>query len=466
MTISGPQLLKQLTQKGLGRNGLFAVIQSLISIFAVFFSFRILIDNHGIEALGLWSVSVGLVSFVRLADVSGGAALARFVAIAAPEMQKIYIDTVLIFNLIFYAILCALIWVPFTYLISLVVDPEYLELSKKLIPYVVGSLFLIVISNSQLNALDGLHRADLRAIVASIGFLVFLVLAFIWVPEQGVIGLAKAQITQSIFLFFTARLVCIQKISGLILIPIYWNMIIFKEMLAYGLKLQLNSVATLIFDPLTKLVITHYSGLETLGIYELAYKTITYIRSFIMAALTPAIPEFAKIHKDDPEQSFQMLQKIQGYLNQLNLGFVFISLIAGPIISFLILSKISALFLIFTYALTFAFYINIFGIPIYLYAQAVGVLRWNIIGQFSIAILSVVMCVIFSYILPTENSPLGVFVGMSIGSIIMTFNTIKMFGLSFTKLTPKRILLLFTTAILFAQIVVYFLLINYKGVGA
>jgi len=76
----------------------------------------------------LWSVSVGLVSFVRLADVSGGAALARFVAIAAPEMQKKYIDTVLIFNLIFYAILCALIWVPFTYLISLVVDPEYLEL--------------------------------------------------------------------------------------------------------------------------------------------------------------------------------------------------------------------------------------------------------------------------------------------------------------------------------------------------
>lgn len=465
MAVYGPQLLKQLTQKGLGRNGLFAVIQSLINIFAVFLSFRILIDNQGIEALGLWSLSVGLVSFVRLADVSG-AALARFVAIAAPEMQKKYIDTVLIFSFIFYAILCALIWVPYTYLISLVVDPEYLELSKKLIPYVVGSLFLIVISNSQLNALDGLHRADLRAIVASIGFLVFLVLAFIWVPEQGVIGLAKAQITQSIFLFFTARLVCIRKVAKLKFIPIYWNMEAFKEMLSYGLKLQLNSATNLFFDSGIKLVITNYSGLETLGIYELAFKTVVNTKYLIVAALTPLIPEFAKAHKDEPEQSLQKLQKIQDYLNQLNLGFLFISFLAAPIVSFLILSKISASLLILANALTIAYYINIFGLPVYLYAQAVGLLRWNIIGQVIITIISIVMCIVFSYILPTENSPLGVFVGLSIGSIIMTFNNIKMFGLSFTKLAPKKVILLFTTAILFVQIVVYFLLINYNGAGA
>lgn len=428
----------------LSRNSLFSVGQSLLGIVAIFLSFRLLVKHHGIEALGLWSISVGLVSFARLADFSGGSALARFVAIAEDGLKAKYIDTILIFNLLFYSILCAAIWFPISLLLGVIVDPEVTPISQRFILYAILSLLLMVVSSSQLNALDGLHRADIRATIYSLGLLLFLLLAVLWVPSQSVIGLAKAQIIQFFFQLILARYLLRNKVDGISIIPKQWSTSAFKETFTYGIKLQLNSISVLIFEPSTKIIITYFSGLEVLGVYELAYKLTTYLRSVILAALTPVIPVFSKAHKDSPKNSIEKLVQIQNHLNKFTVGFVLLSLLAAPVVSWIVLSEISTFFLTMVYALIVAYSINIFGTPIYLYAQAVGVLRWNIIGHFIITVSSVLFCLIFSQAFPAKNTALGVAFGLALGSLVLLIKNAQMFGLSAWTLRPNNKLTLGT----------------------
>lgn len=84
----------------LGRNALFALSQSLVVVFCIFFVYRLLVAHVGIERLGVWSLLIAGSSLVRIGDISGAGALARFVAMGSRIGEAVpacdYVHTVML----------------------------------------------------------------------------------------------------------------------------------------------------------------------------------------------------------------------------------------------------------------------------------------------------------------------------------------------------------------------------------
>ncbi len=68
-----------------------------------------------------------------------------------------------------------------------------------------------------------------------------------------------------------------------------------KEMLGFGVKLQLGSVANLVFEPVVKASIAATAGTHVLGIFEIAYRMAYQVRNVATMALQTTIAAFATL---------------------------------------------------------------------------------------------------------------------------------------------------------------------------
>lgn len=417
-------------RSGIGLNSAASLGQALVGMLSLFFVYRQAIIIGGTELVGLWSLTVGLVSFARIADVSGGGALARLVAVADTDKDRAaVIDVVALFQLGFYLILCAIVIVPFLWAFGRIASDMPPETARLLITATLVALICNVVTFGQSNALDGMMRADLRALANIIGFLVFAGVALWLLPTQGVVGLAFAQIAQMCVTLVLVRFALCRLVPGLAMLPIRGTRTALKGAISYGLRLQAMGVAGLIFDPLSRFAITAVAGLETLGIYEIAYRLVAQTRSFLSAAATPIVPVFAKLHETDRDQAKQTLHRasrIFGYITVL--GFATLCLLA-PLAEYVLFPTPEPLFLPFVAGLAVGYIVNANTTPVFLYAQGVGILRWNIIGQLCIAIISVAAVWFLPQVTTVQAAPMGIAIGLTLGSFVIFFGNTRHFRL-------------------------------------
>ncbi|MER9263455.1 polysaccharide biosynthesis C-terminal domain-containing protein [Mesorhizobium sp. M0410] len=378
------------TPGSLSRNSLFALGQSLTVGVCVFLAYRLVITHAGLERFGLWSLLLAGSSMARIGDISGGGALARFVAAALrgddPQRSSFVVHTVILTSLALNAAIALAVWVAAPLALPLFVAPTLLVEAHALMPYVVASMVLSALAAAVTSGIDGAQRADQRALVVVAGALVFFGACILLVPRQGVFGFGVAQVLQQATVIVLGWLVLRRHVADLGWLPRRWRRDAFAETTGYAVKLNAIGLTGLMFEPLAKFAFNHAAGPGLVALYELASRLVVQVRGLVVSAAMPLVPAFAaRTGTSDPAFQ-QMLERATRIANPAAIGTAVVTLAGAPVMSLVVLGRISPDLLAMNAALTAGWSINILVVPIYFAAQGLGILRWNFASHAAIAL--------------------------------------------------------------------------------
>lgn len=392
----GASLFTSFKPNRLGQASFLSAVQGALGAISILGALKLLIMRDGLEAAGLWSLCMSIVAILRVADVFNSASLARLVA-ASDEgslAKAETIDTVTIATIGYYVCAIALGISVAPAAIDEFVEPEQLEVANALIPWLVSSLFFLVLMTSQANALDGLHLADVRAKTYIGGQLLFCVLSVVLVSAHGIIGLAAAQAIQYATVTVVMRWFVRSGVNELSLWPRHFSQSVLADAFSYSSKLQFAAVPILIYEPIARILINAFGGLAVLAIYDLAYKICSYARLMMEAASRPLVPEFAR----KPANGIKSRSAAFAKAMRITFGStiaIYLSIgIFSPIISVVMLGAVRWDFLVALLVLSGAWAVAGFALIPKLYARAKGVMRWNIASEWVVAITTIVSILI------------------------------------------------------------------------
>lgn len=424
-------------RRGLQRNAGFAVAQALVSAVSLFVVYRVLISRTSVADVGTWALLMSSTSLVRAGDIGVGAGLARFVAqehtakndVAAVE----YICTALLGTIALYGALTAIFYFPVLALVKSFVAADQHEQVSTLLPYAFVSLNLLSISAALSSAIDGLQRADLRAKLSMASVLALVTVAMLLIPALGLVGFAIAQTLQYLVLIGLLWVALRKQLPQMPALPVQWNSRRFRSMIGFGLKLQIAGIASFLFEPLTKMLTSRYGGLESLGTYEVAQRLVTQVRNLIIAGSQTLVPAFAARAALAGDEMRTLADKATRTVARVTLLTMIATVIAAPIVSLLIFSKLDRSFLVFVAMLIPAWAFNTATAPAYFLGTGTGKVTVNLVSHVVIGCLTLVLALVLGPAYGAGGVIGGAMVSLVAGSLVIFWGASASLGCNVAK---------------------------------
>ena len=283
-----------------------SVIQIIVSSVTLFFLYRYLLETIGIEQLGIWSLVLAVSSIVQLGNFGLTGSIVKHVADfdAIGDKSKISqaIQTAVISIAVFsfFLIICA--YPAAIYYFGFATSGESYQSAVKILPLAITAFWIMLVTNIYQSGLYGCQLILQRNMILIAESICHLFLCIILASRYGLIGLAYARIAQNTITLLTVVFVLKKHLRTLPFLPRYWSRYLFKEMLGYGVNLQVISLLVLLCDPLTKGLLSRYGSISMVGYYEMANKMVQQVRSLIVSANQVLVPEFARLNQLNPEK--------------------------------------------------------------------------------------------------------------------------------------------------------------------
>ncbi len=383
--------------KILSKNTVANITQALLSGVLSLVLYRYVNNTLGVAYLGVWSVILVTTSASRFADLGLSSSVTRFVALylarnAHKDVAKL-IETALLSLMPLIGILLPIFYLIIYQIIPHLLDTKYTQVAQMLLPYAFISLGLNLAASIILSALDGFQRMDLRSVLNIVGQLLMVVISLWLIPENGLMGLALAQVIQGMFLLISGWLALRWQFTDLPKLPCHWSYPLFREMLAYGTNVQTTSLLMLFFDPVTKVLMVRFGGVDAAGYFEMANQVVLKVRTLIVAANQAIVPRIA--------QSFETAPKDVHLLYRQNLRvLIFIALPTFTVLyswsstfSWILLGQVNSELLFLLQLNTAAWSLSIVAIPPYFFNQGIGRVGLNTLSE----AIKVAMNIVFGF---------------------------------------------------------------------
>lgn len=400
----------------LKRNSLFSAAEVVVGGLGLFIIYRSVVAELGIAMLGVWSIVLATTAFGRIADVGIAAGLSRFIATARGRKEhdrvRLCFWTALSAIAALMAAVALIGWWPLSAALGLALDGAELVAARQLLPWALLTFWLLNINAGLAASLLGIQRSDLRAIASIGGMVIQVVASYVLVKSHGLLGLAWAQAAQ--YVFSIAVLATFTRASRAFSGPFAFSICVLKELLGFGAKLQVGTIANLLFEPLSKLVLGAVAGPASVGLFEMAYRMVYQVRNVAIMALQNLVPAFAELSQRDPSSSIDLFEK-SNRLAALAGASLMIAVIAGaPLVSILWLQSYSSEFVLLASLISVCWLINIICAPSYFWGIANGMINANIGGQLLTGILSPAL----AYLLGSQFGPTAAVIGILSGKVI------------------------------------------------
>jgi O-antigen/teichoic acid export membrane protein len=409
----------------LSRNVRWNVIEVVATGLGIFLVYRVTVLSLGIAALGLWSLVIATTSVAKLADLGVSGGLARLIPQTRARSQSddqalVYIETGLIFNLIFYSALCLIAYWPALGAISAATQSSTASAAKDLLPYALLSLVAGMLSGMMGSALVGLHRSDFKSKITIISVFVQTIFVYFTITKFGIASLAIAQILQAVIICVFCWIVSVKVLSGRFrfLLPYRVSMTALKEITGYGLRVQGLTIVGYIYEPAIRIILTAISGTNAVGTYELASRLVLQVRQLLVSPSTNLLPIISETHERDPStlvpryHFWTVNMMVLGFLSMLFL------IIGSPIISILWLRSVNAEFISYVIILSIGWAVNIAATPAFLIGLGIGYLRWNIAGAAFTSLLTLILSYLLGYLFGGIGCVIGVSLAVAAGAAV------------------------------------------------
>ncbi len=423
------------------KNATLSLIQTVFSIFALFFSYRFIVDQLGVEKLGLWALFLSIVSLARIAELGLSASVVKYISssLAHNDKEKAcsIIETVTLSVTVLVSLLSVLVYYPTLYLVIHILENEIIQDPSLLLVLAFVSNWLASMAAVNKGCLDGCQRYDLSTIAIIISTVVFITAIIKLVPLYGLNGLAYAYILQGLTLLILTRFMLKLAINILPVLPHKFSFDTFKELRAYGLKFQLMSFFTMLSDPLTKGMLGRFGDTRMIGYYELANKFITQMRSLLVAMNQVLIPKVSESKAKGLLDISDIYKKNYQLVSFTSVYFYTALLCMVPIIEIVWLNQRSSLFELFSIIAVGAYFINTLSIPAYMINSGTGDLRSNVISHAFMGIVNLVMGVLLGRIFGGKGVVYAWAIALIAGSLPIFFPFHKKNNIPLTILAPK-----------------------------
>lgn len=433
-------------------NATVSVVQTVVSGMVLFLLYRYLIAHLGTKQLGLWSVILASTSVARLSDMGLAGSVVKFVAryhtLMDNEQAAAVVQTAAISIALVMAVLVLAAYPLLGVVLKLTIPIASIPQSMSILPWAVLSLWLNSVGGVFQSGLDGCQRMDIRNILMIVGNVLFLMAAIWLVPGYGLVGLAVGQAAQGLLLTVMSWIVLRHQLTTLPWLPVHWSKAKFKEMLGYATNFQINSIAIMFFDPITKLLMGRYGGLISAAYYEMANQMVVKLRGLLIAANQALVPAVAELHETSPEKVRELYLKAYRLLFFLALPFYAAIQIVLPMVSVLLIGHSEAQFLLFGELLVVGWSLNTLTGPAYFVNLGTGDLKWNTIAHVVMAILNVLLGLILGPKLGGFGIAISAMIALIISSAIVIYALHRQFKIPFRTFIPAEHYLLLIVMLL------------------
>jgi len=358
------------------------------NLLSVGVTYRLLVQVGGIESIGVWSSLIAWIFIIRIGDVGMTNGIIRFAAAydVNQDASRIrgYVDTGIVFNAVLFGFLALLGWVAMDSNLAHIL-PEgsrYTSSVRPVLPILFVVFYLQNLSGLALGALQAIHRGYVGSLIFLVATFVQLFLAVLLVPAMGFTGLAIAQVGQYALMLITGWQFyrsALARTSGqhVPLLPQLASFSIIREIMSFGLKVQLVSFVNGLFEPLAKLLIGHAAGLQVLGLFDMAYKIVMLPRNALVAGVLAVVPAKTRLFSSDPRAFRELHRKSNKLIALAATAVLFVITLASPLITTLWLGYQEPKLPHLIGILAMGVWISAVSSPSYTLGMATGAMRTN-----------------------------------------------------------------------------------------
>jgi O-antigen/teichoic acid export membrane protein len=442
-------------------NAVSSGIQAIIVGLVYFFLYRILLEKLGVKLLGVWSLVIATSSIATLANFGFASGLVKFVSEfnAKNEYEKInkFLFTAFISLLLFFLVIIILIYILAFLFIDRIVPSEYVRLTLSILPFSLVCLLINSLGGIFTGTLEGFQKNYIRNIAYIITSVGYFVLALLLLPRFGLKGLAIAQIAQAVVIFFVAFYHVKKLCPGFRIYNWDWDKDVFKSLFNYGFKFQVISVFQMLYEPMTKILISRYSGISTLGFYEMASRFVNQFRAIISTMNQVTVPVVAHYFHTDKTAIQSIYKRSMSYVVLLVFPLVAFIVLFIPHLSVLWVGKLEPIFINSSYILSISLLVNVLNAPAYFSSLGEGKLNGLLIMHFLIAALNIFLGIVLGLTIPTYGVIIAWAISISSGSVFLIFYYHKENNLSLRKIYSKSDYLIIISGLVFLLLSILFL---------
>jgi len=453
-------------------NAIMSVVQVIVTGGVLFILYRFLLNTIGIEQLGIWSVVMATNSVANIANLGLSASVVKFVAKYLARGEEKTVANVIQTSVMSIGILAGLVlliaYPLVNWLLGLIIPLGNLKDALSILPYALVSLWIMVVSSVFQAGLDGYQRIDIRSKILIASTFFNLILCFLLVPVYGLMGLAYAHIAQAIMVLIGSWVMLKRCLFFLPVILFRWDRKLFQEMVGYGLNFQAISISQMLYDPITKALLTSFGGLAMVGFYEMANRMLIQFRMLLVSANQVLVP----VISDLQENNRDLIQKVykNSYNLMLYLALPFYSIIIAviPLISEIWIGHYEDIFVVFSVLLALNLFINTLSVPAYFSCLGIGKLKWITLGHIITAIMNAALGIAIGYFFGGIGVVIAWVASSMSGTAIVIISYHYLQKAPLKELLPRESVWLATASLVFSvfALLIYNQMYNVMSVGA
>ena len=440
------------SKKRISINIISTILQVLVVGVVYLFLYKFLLESLGIEKLGVWSIILATSSIANLANFGITSGLVKFIADynAKKNLKDIpkLIFTASVSIIILFLLIVIIIYFFSKVILGFVVEQKYLSLALEILPYSLLCLFINSVGGIFTSTLEGFQKNYVKNFLFLFSSVFLLLSSYYLVPIYQLKGVAIAQVLQSVIILVGSLLFVINTSQLAIFNKWNWDYKIFRELINYGAKFQVISVFQMLYEPITKGLISKFGGLAVLGYYEMAARLVNQVRALIVNANQVMVPVVAHTNSTQKENLKELYNKMMSITFFVNVLLISVLLIFTPIISILWIGHWEPIFVFSMLLLTTSIFVNILIGPAYFSCVGEGNLNLILKSQIMIGILNLILGYVLGYYFSGKGVIVSWAISVAISSFYLFYNYQKEKDIPLTNLFTKYNVILFVVSVL------------------
>lgn len=259
-------------------------------------TFAVLLRRFGLEIVGLWTLTTALLNYCQIGDIWSkglmsfiGEERGRNALSDAASYASTTITTGAVGYLLVMSIGGGAVYFAAPYLLA----TEHVELVRQNLPLMVTAYWLIACSESFSLAFVGFGFIWMRTLQKIGGSLLFLLAALALDPSKGLTGILSIQVFQGGAMLFFG----IFAFYGFVVWKIrhsLWSRSKIKIIFNFGSKLFVVGGVQYAVEPIIKILVTQFSGIEMVSVLEIVMRLIQGFRGLIISVGQVIVTSFAR----------------------------------------------------------------------------------------------------------------------------------------------------------------------------
>jgi O-antigen/teichoic acid export membrane protein len=359
----------------------FSLTQIIVGTLATFWMYRRSAMTVGLSGLGAWSVTSGLVTLLTVADLGMTDAMVREVARYRAQADWAGVRRAILSCSCYVGVATLLVGIAAFPLIRLFINRIlHRNAGFDIDPLVMGAIVLLAINTvylGLLGAIEGFERYNFRLLATAGGSVSLVASSYFFLHRFGTEGIAFSFITQSAVNLVVAAFILRYLVPAADAAGAGFSLRELRRLSKIGVPVRLGSLVNLTYEPVTRLLIARFGGIESAGTYEAAVRCGIQSKALIVGCVQVVLPRFSLLSVNSRDAFRKLLQIAYRMTGLLVIGVLPLILLAMPIISFVLLGRLDERLQLFAEILSCGWLVNALAVPPSFANLADGKLFWN-----------------------------------------------------------------------------------------